>query len=190
MASPVAAGERGDPRQGPGPRGDAARVELLDPHSGRAAAAVFGEQITWSTAAVRRYQDRRIDLFDHASLRPLGSVDLASIGLANAAGVDAAPTDEGIVVASATAAVLVDGSGTVRATLPLDAPTSAEPSPRCSRWTPTAATWRSERGVRLTVVATAGGQLSELWSDDAWVLDAVVAGVAGSSPPHRSRSPR
>jgi hypothetical protein len=164
------------------PDGDG--VELLDATTGDVVAGVPGDDVTWTRTHVRRREPGRLDLYDPRTLAPLATVALGPLGLGGRT-VDGVVVDGGTIVAADDVAVLVDGTGAVRARLRLrpagrDLPVDVHDLDGDGRLVAVQA------GFRLTVVAV-DDALHERWSDSAWLLDwhvddrGQLVAVAGSS---------
>lgn len=149
----------------------AGRIELLDVHDGTTMAAVDGE-VSWSRSATQRRLGGRLEVLDRRTLRPAAVVDLEGLGAGVGADVEvrAVRTPDGIVVATPDAVLLLDGDGAeVRDALVVRQPGAN--SVGLELLDDTGRYVAAQHGDRLVVMTTSGGELRELWSDTAWLVD-------------------
>ena len=142
-------------------------IDLYDPATGARLGSIEGDEVSISSASVRRRAGDVVELFDRNTFAPKGRIDLAGLGLDRFA-VSAASTDAGLVVATFDRAILIDDDGTVVSSLALsrrlDAPWVLDELDGSGRFLVL-------RGrSRTTLLTVREGALGELWTRPAQVV--------------------
>jgi outer membrane protein assembly factor BamB len=156
-------------------------VDLLDAANGARVGSIEAEEISMSSTSIHRRTGDVVEWYDADSFEFRGRLDLAALDLKSFEA-DVAPTDAGLVVATARQALLVDASGLVVSSVCLPSevagPTTLDELDGSGRFVvlqgATDTTMLSVRDRRLEVLWTRSARAVDWLIDDSHQLVAIL----------------